>query len=54
MRTSLILAGIVRCNHRPLTVPLVRTMGLGIGSKTGAIDGFGVLAGFDRTHNAVL
>ena len=28
----------------PITVPLVLAMGLGIGSKTGAIDGFGVLA----------
>ena len=27
----------------PITVPLVLAMGLGIGSKTGAIDGFGVL-----------
>ena len=27
-----------------VTVPLVLAMGLGIGSKTGAIDGFGVLA----------
>jgi hypothetical protein len=28
----------------PITVPLVLAMGLGIGAKTGAIDGFGVLA----------
>ena len=28
----------------PITVPLVLAMGLGIGSKTGAIDGFGVLS----------
>jgi len=28
----------------PITVPLVLAMGLGIGAKTGAIDGFGVLS----------
>ena len=28
----------------PITVPLVLAMGLGIGAKTGAVDGFGVLA----------
>jgi hypothetical protein len=28
----------------PITVPLVLAMGLGIGEKTGAIDGFGVLS----------
>ena len=44
MKTLLTLVGTAGVTTGPITVPLVLAMGLGIGAKTGAIDGFGVLS----------